>query len=867
MKRLLLILIGALAIAVGYGQTPTIAVDGGVVEVTTDLDAKTYFPKYDINDRLCALLKVSVTNELKNPLILEVGGLGVVARQERESGEIWFYLPAQVKNLHFLCKGYAPIDPIAVQFKEGVVYRLTLNPLASATVVFDAMLSTNYFKLEVSEPNTVISIGRTQEYELFTKNIDERNFAELLDYGTYFYKVEHELFETYFGSVVIDNATTKQEITLIPAYGYLDIDSTPSGAVAYVNNRRIGTTPCRVEERLPRGDVELRLVMEDYYTSTSKVRIAGDGSRQTVTQPLKPRFANITITCPDSEAEVWIDNEPKGRGGWSGRLGSMTKHFVESRKEGHKSQSLNISVQDGVDATHTIAAPVPLYGTLNITTTPMDCTIAIDGRVVGESPYIGKMLVGDYEISLSKDGYLRENFSVTVENNKVLNVEKTLQKGRLKARVQIDCRDPRAELFANDKKLSSVGAWKGSLEEGQYTIEARKAGCVTSRRSVEIVGNEALIISLDAPKEAFGTLTINSKSGAKVVVDSSTTSRTTYDLNELQGRTLPVGSYKAYAYKQDYKSSSVVSFEIEDGKHTEVDLPLTALFTPMERLERWCFDDSTHPYYSNLFVEATWDKVYWGANVGWFPGRESGGHLGVHGSFATMSKDAHEFAVGPLFRLGLSEKIESHIYTGVGYNTTLKKTKYEVGLRFALDGHTRLNVSSLSVGGVYVDGALFPKFGLSLLPAMIPTQKENTNVAWHMDTLFGFGQVCEECGEYSDYDGEYYGGFGDRYFLGIHCAYTPARVGWFGNVLLNEEDGSLVTFTTGPTISIYRNNLYLYGGVGMVDRSFGYDVGVTVAYFYDFSIGYQWNNRHRVFTLGFGFPLGGDNNGWGSLWK
>ncbi len=426
MKRLLLILIGALAIAVGYGQTPTIAVDGGVVEVTTDLDAKTYFPKYDINDRLCALLKVSVTNELKNPLILEVGGLGVVARQERESGEIWFYLPAQVKNLHFLCKGYAPIDPIAVQFKEGVVYRLTLNPLASATVVFDAMLSTNYFKLEVSEPNTVISIGRTQEYELFTKNIDERNFAELLDYGTYFYKVEHELFETYFGSVVIDNATTKQEITLIPAYGYLDIDSTPSGAVAYVNNRRIGTTPCRVEERLPRGDVELRLVMEDYYTSTSKVRIAGDGSRQTVTQPLKPRFANITITCPDSEAEIWVDNEPKGRGGWSGRLGSMTKHFVESRREGHKSQSLNISVQDGVDATHTIAAPVPLYGTLNITTTPLDCTIAIDGRVVGESPYIGKMLVGDYEISLSKDGYHQLVFPITVKYNENLSVNKEL---------------------------------------------------------------------------------------------------------------------------------------------------------------------------------------------------------------------------------------------------------------------------------------------------------------------------------------------------------------------------------------------------------------------------------------------------------
>lgn len=867
MKRLSWILYLVFTISVcNAQQTPTITVEEGVREMTTDLDARAYFPKSDINDRLCALLKVTVANELRNPLILENGGLGVVAREEKPNGEVWFYLPAQTKNLYFTCKGYKPLAPIPVVFKEGTVYRLTLNPSVSATVIFDAMLSTNYFKLAVSEQGTLISMGKTKEYELFTKNIDEHNFAEMLDYGTYYYKVEHPLFEPYFGEVTIDASTTKQEITLTPAYGYLDIETTPSGAVAYVNNRRIGTTPCSVEWRLPKGSVELRLVLDNYYTSTTQVTIVGDGSRQRVSQNLKPRFADVTITCPDGEAEIWVDNEYKGKGSWSGRLGSMTKHFVESRREGYKSQSLNITVQEGVDETHTISAPVPLYGTINITTTPLDCTIAIDGKVVGESPYIGKLLVGNYEVTLSKDGYLRTTFPVTIENNKVLDVAKVLEKGRLKADVQINCVDVSAEMFVNGKKLSSIGAWKGTLEEGNYTIEARKNGCVPSRIDVRIEGTAPRTLTLNAPKEANGTLSIKSRKGANVTLRSANLSRTAYNLEELQEKSLPVGKYKAFVTKKGYKSSSEVDFEIRDGEHVDLDLMLESLYTPAERLRNWCFDPASHSYAGRYFAEVTWDGVYWGANLGVFLGRESGGHLGIHGSLAIAKNGASEFAVGPLFRLGVLGSVESHIYTGVGYNTYLQQPKYEAGLRFAYDFRdTRLNLSSLSVGAVYIAGTLFPKFGVSMLPATIFFQEKDTNVAWHIDALYGFGQSCEHCGEY-DNSGLLYGGFGDEYFLGIHCAYTPNRFGWYGNILWDVEFNSGVrSFTTGPTLSLYRNNIYLYGGVGMVDRSFGYDVGLTLAYFYDFSIGYQWNNRHQVFTFGFGFPFGGDDNGWSYL--
>lgn len=127
MKKIYILLCIVFAVEVLYAQNSSISVEGEVVGMTTDLDARVYFPKYDINDRLCALVKVTLINALHSPLVLEVGGLGVVAREEKENGEIWFYVPAQVKNLHFKCAGYDTHNPIPVIFKEGEVFRIKLR--------------------------------------------------------------------------------------------------------------------------------------------------------------------------------------------------------------------------------------------------------------------------------------------------------------------------------------------------------------------------------------------------------------------------------------------------------------------------------------------------------------------------------------------------------------------------------------------------------------------------------------------------------------------------------------------------------------------------------------------------------------------
>ena len=115
-------LVVMLGLQVGFGsdvvaQSMTMSLEGEVKLQPNDMDATAYYPEKDQNDNLCALIKVSVTNKLKNPLVLETGGLAVQRRMERENGEIWFWVPYQVRNLHFSCSEYKAMSPIPVRLE------------------------------------------------------------------------------------------------------------------------------------------------------------------------------------------------------------------------------------------------------------------------------------------------------------------------------------------------------------------------------------------------------------------------------------------------------------------------------------------------------------------------------------------------------------------------------------------------------------------------------------------------------------------------------------------------------------------------------------------------------------------------------
>ena len=411
-------------------QGLTMSVKAEPTEDTSDLDARVYHSRLDQNDQLCALIKVTPTNPLKNELVLEVGGLGVTDREERDNGEIWFWVPAQVKNLNFSCSGYTTPPPVPVRLKEGVVYRITLHTDATFETVQNAVLDVAFLKILLNVEGAVVSLGRTPECEMHTKSLSGKLFTLRLNYDTYYYKIEHPLYESVEGVVEVKAGLGDLRVELKPAFGYLHITSDPEGAQLYVDGREVGTTPWKGEERYGRGEVELRIVAQDYYPMRQRVAIAGEGGVEKFHFDLKPQFGLVECVCDDPEAEIWIDEEYKGKGRWTGRVGSLSQHIVEARRAGHKSQSAVVDVAEGERTTCRVGAPVAMWGALEVQTTPEMCNISVDGEAMGTTPTILQLLVGTHRIRLSAEGYNDVEFVVEVPHNEVVTVAKTLEAGK-----------------------------------------------------------------------------------------------------------------------------------------------------------------------------------------------------------------------------------------------------------------------------------------------------------------------------------------------------------------------------------------------------------------------------------------------------
>ena len=424
-KRIVALLCGLLVGGLCFAQLP-MSVEKELTYLENDMQQKAYSKVKDQNNNLCALIKVSLSSPLPYPLVLEVGGLGVSKVEEQKSGEIWFFVPYQVKNLEFKCKGYTPIPKIPVNLRAGGVYALSIRVDASTATITNVKATSGYLKIRLNPADAFISVGQTKDYELGYLNVNEGGlFAKTLNYGTWYYKVESELYKTYEGVVDFNSQTPTLEVNLEPDYSYLSINTNPSGAKVYIDNKYMGQSPLNLEQKFKNGSYAIRLIKDDYYSENQRFVLNGNGDRKTLSYSLKAQFGIVECICDDPQAEIWIDEQYKGIGRWKGNVGSNSSHILEARRDGHKAQSQSFSLQDGEEIKVKVGSPVPLYAILNIETQPMECEVYVDGQKMGESPLQLELLACEHTLKLVKDDFMPLEEKITLDHNQQLLFQHT----------------------------------------------------------------------------------------------------------------------------------------------------------------------------------------------------------------------------------------------------------------------------------------------------------------------------------------------------------------------------------------------------------------------------------------------------------
>ena len=257
---------------------------------------------------------------------------------------------------------------------------------------------------------------------------DKDGFKSLPIGSTHTWRIECDLYHTESGSVTITEGQLIIDKTLRPAFGFLNVKSTPeNGAIVYVNNKRVGETPY-TSERLASGSYKVRVVKEMYKTS-EQTFVVSDGKTTNAVLNMIANFVNVTINT-DSQSDIYVDEELKGKGKWSGRL-SEGAHLVEARKMSHTSTFKEVNLTAGMTEVINVESPKPIYGYLEISSAPIFADIYIDGKHSGQTPkVIYDLLIGEHELKLSKQGCAEMKKTISIKEGETLVLNEKLQTGK-----------------------------------------------------------------------------------------------------------------------------------------------------------------------------------------------------------------------------------------------------------------------------------------------------------------------------------------------------------------------------------------------------------------------------------------------------
>ncbi len=488
-------------------------------KLESDLDARVHHPLNDQNGDVCAIIKVVTT---QSGFLFDGGTMGIV-KTVPKNAEIWVYVPWGIKRLTIthpqlgLLRDY--IIPMPVE--KATVYELVLISGRVETTVVEEIAS-QWLVLTPEPANALVYIN-----DEFVKTGE---YMAKLKPGAYTYRVELPLYHTEAGRLEMGAEKKTMNVKLKPAFGYISVNSQPeSGAQVFVNGKLLTATTPLTTEAIASGEHTVQVVKEMYQPAVQKVTVT-DGQTTPVTVRLLPNFAELIVNAP-AGASIVVNNEQKGVGSWSGRLSSGI-YSVEARLAKHKVAKQDVELAAGENRTIELK-PTPIYGSLDVISSPSGANIRIDGKDYGTTPNtLNRLLIGEYTVELSRQGYSAVRKSISINEGASASINETLQNGK---EVTIRSTPSGANLFVDGVAMGTT-PFIGNLSFGSHVLKIENGG-KSAEKTVELKeagGESAFVVEIVTVPTVYnpetGRTWMDRNLGASRVANSSTDEQAYGDL-------------------------------------------------------------------------------------------------------------------------------------------------------------------------------------------------------------------------------------------------------------------------------------------------------------------------------------------------
>ena len=477
-------------------------------DLTANLEGTTV---YDQIGQKCALIRIQTTQK---GFSFDVGSLGVQKVDDNKVGEIWLYVPEGVKRLTMRHAQLGTLEkwPFPINIMGSKTYMMYITTANVHTVVEEAVTQ-QYVVFRVNPPEAVV------EFDGDIIDLNEGVGNKFKSFGTYDYTVQAKLYHPQTGKVTVNDPNNKHEvkIDLIPAFGYIEVpaEGKLAGAKVFIDNEYKGTVPFR-SERLASGDHQVRVVQQMYSPVAQAVSVK-DGETTRFAPSLSADFARITLRV-EGNAEIWVNNERKGAGTWTGNL-ATGDYKIECRLAGHRTATKQLAIQPALDGqTIDLAAPMPIYGKLNITSVPGDADIYLDGQKVGTTPMmLPKCLVGQHTLKVSKAGHSDFNKAFSLAEGITEEISVQLESGKP---VTITAPEG-ADIYVDGTKVATT-RFEGALTFGSHTAYAMQGGKKSGEKTINVSMQGGTVPAVTLTFHENKTFAVNGVSFNMVYVEGGT---------------------------------------------------------------------------------------------------------------------------------------------------------------------------------------------------------------------------------------------------------------------------------------------------------------------------------------------------------
>lgn len=405
---------------------------------------------------------------------------------EIHDGQLWVYVQRNAKNVTIRRDGYKALlkQSLKQTIKAGCTYVMELS--VQQPKVLQRVLQ---FKVTPSGEGAIVKVkpeDSDDNYELWGEVDASGSIDRLLNTGVYLYEVSAENYVSTQGRIQLVNGTENhvENVSLTPNFGFLEVDNTYgiAGAEIYINDKKVGTVPYKSGRMACGEDYRMMINNGELYKTYNATFAIRRGETTKLSPRLESNFAETTIKVDDN-AEIFLNNESKGRGSWTGPLRAGT-YNVECRLHKHISTQRQITVKPDVAETFIMDKPTPIEGSIYVRSNPSGARIFIDDKETTHvTPQnISNILIGEHKVTLVLANHKTETRKVEVKQGETASVDVTL--GDI-AEMTITSRPSGATLYIDNEKVGTT-PYTADMASGDYLVKLEKKKYETFSKQVHL---------------------------------------------------------------------------------------------------------------------------------------------------------------------------------------------------------------------------------------------------------------------------------------------------------------------------------------------------------------------------------------------